>query len=83
MPGKIQCRLSVRKWTAHYEVIIPNHQNTDHAGSCLEGADRKQRSRLHNSVAASGSERLGRYEGATCTFRKANLSGVGPTNQSH
>ncbi len=36
VPGKSQCRLSIRTWTAHNEVIVPKHQNADHAVSCLE-----------------------------------------------
>jgi hypothetical protein len=28
--GKCQCRISIRKWTAHDEVIVPNHKNPDH-----------------------------------------------------
>src|ERR1700674_1933847 len=31
VPAKSQCRLSIRKRTAHNEVIVPKHQNADHA----------------------------------------------------
>jgi hypothetical protein len=30
VPGKSHCRISIRKRTAHDEVIVPNHQNPDH-----------------------------------------------------
>jgi hypothetical protein len=31
VPGKSQCRISIRKRTAHDEVIVPNYKNPDHA----------------------------------------------------
>ena len=30
VPGKSQCRISIRKRTAHDEVIVPNDKNPDH-----------------------------------------------------
>jgi hypothetical protein len=36
VPGKGQRRLSIRKWAAHDEVIVPQHQNSDHRVSRLE-----------------------------------------------
>jgi hypothetical protein len=30
VPGKSQGRMSIRKRTAHDEVIVPNDQNPDH-----------------------------------------------------
>jgi hypothetical protein len=36
VPGKSRCRLSIRQWAAHNEVIVPMHQNANRVVSCIE-----------------------------------------------
>ncbi len=53
MPSKNQCRLSTRKWTSHNEVIVPQHQNTDHDGQfSTRGSDTARPTAKYRSPAA-------------------------------
>ena len=45
-----ECNVSVRQWTAHDEMVVAMHQNTDHGELMPPGADREPDNRSRNGT---------------------------------
>src|SRR5687768_5470850 len=45
-----ECNVSARQWTAHDEMVVAMHQNTDHGEFLPQGADREPDNRSRNAT---------------------------------